>query len=333
MEKERKKGTGGLVAAGAILLLLCSGILYAATLQSSSASADCSIAPELRLEKDSIVTAEGRVATVKMFVKGIQPAGCGSQVYGVDFTNGFDGKEFSLGLQGISGVNTFALSSGETHEFVGVLSPLPSTAAGDYTLQVTAYNDEDHWKQVSRNIAVEVKPRSDADTYWKTELQIGWNLIPYEAGSAAYGCDAITGAYRYSPSRKDYVEMKRFGPVFQQADGKATPANERFSALFVFSRERCAMESRVAADKFLEAQVQLLGGQLLSVSPEWHGAFVSDIAGLCDRQGAGKTEFKRWNSGTQRWVDALPGDELKNGQTLKIKPAKQCVLGLGEGVA
>ena len=329
MEKEKKKETAGMVVAGAILLLLYSGILYAAA-ASSGASADCTLAPELRLEKDSIITAEGRIATVKMYVKGAQPVSCGSQVYGVDFTNGYDGKEFSLGLQGISGRNTFALSSGETHEFVGVLSPIPSTTAGDYTLQITAYNDEDHWKQVSQNIAVEVKPHSDADTYWKTPLEIGWNLIPYEAGSAAYGCDAITEAYRYSPSKKDYVEMKRFGPVFQQSDGKDTPPNERFSALFVFSRERCAIESRVAADKFLDAQVQLLGGQLLSVPPAWHGAAAESITSLCEKQGAGKVEMKKWNADSQRWENVAGADELKNGETLKAKPAKQCVLDLGQ---
>ena len=331
MEKERKKGIALplVLAAMALLALLSAGMLYAAT-ASGSASADCSIAPELRLEKESITTAEGRVATVKMFVKGIQPVSCGSQVYGVDFTNGYDGKEFSLGLQGISGRNTFALSSGETHEFVGVLSPIPSTTAGDYTLQITAYNDEDHWKQVSQNIAVEVKPHSDADTYWKTPLEIGWNLIPYEAGSAAYGCDAITEAYRYSPSKKDYVEMKRFGPVFQQSDGKDTPPNERFSALFVFSRERCAIESRVAADKFLDAQVQLLGGQLLSVPPAWHGAAAESITSLCEKQGAGKVEMKKWNADSQRWENVAGADELKNGETLKAKPAKQCVLDLGQ---
>ena len=325
MEKGMKKGFA--LAAVALLALLIAGIAFAAS--QPALLPGCSIAPAFRLEKDNMTVVSGRAATIKMYLTGAQPSYCGSQVYGVDFTNGYDGGMFSLGLEGITGVNTVALTNGETHEFVGELSPLPSTPAGDYSIQVTAYLDSDHWKQESKNVAVTVKQQPDSDTYWKSSLDIGWNLIPYEEGSTAYGCDNITDAYRYSPSANDYVEMKRFGPVIEQADGQMVPGNERFSGLFVFSRERCTMETRVPADAFLDAQVAMKGGQLLSVPPSWQGATAISITELCGKQGSGNTAVSRWDAAEQKWLNVPDGEPLANGEVLKIKPAKQCVLDLG----
>jgi len=66
------------------------------------------------------------------------------------------------------------------------------------------------------------------------------------------------------------------------------------------------------------------------IPPAWDGANAEGITAVCDKQGAGKFEVKRWNAANQRWEDVSGKDKLKNGETLKVKPTGQCALDLGQ---
>ncbi|MFA6214866.1 MAG: hypothetical protein WC717_06360 [Candidatus Micrarchaeia archaeon] len=323
----------------ASVLVLLVGMLFAASGASGSAgeaAGACAVFPSLSLGEEKVSVAAGRVAIVSVAVSGAQPGGCGAQQYGVDFTNGYDGKEFVLALNGMQERNLFFLLPGKGQSFEGLIGVPPGTPAGNYTVQVTAYAESDHWKQVSKTLQVEVKPLVGSDAYWKTNLQVGWNLVPYAQGMGIYGCDAIITGYRYSPFRGDYIQMDRFGPLFTPAPFEPSVEDEKFGAMFVFSRERCAMESRLPSEALSSPVVSITGGQLLSIPPAWHGQQAGAIAEACAKQSgasASQVQIRQWDASRQEWAVPSQGDALSNGGVLRIVPSGSCSLDLSQKVA
>jgi hypothetical protein len=199
---------------------------------------------------------------------------------------------------------------------------------------LTAYLEADHWKQSSRSIVVEVKPEAGNDAYWENGLEIGWNTVPYAKGVAYFGCDGIITGYRYSPSRGDYIVMDRYGPLFSPAPFEQDIENERFGAMFVFSKKRCTLFGRVPSEALAGSEVSLLGGQLLSVPPAWHGQKVSDIVRECRKQtkAIAQVSVGEWDAKSQKWRELLPEREISNGDALRIDPGSACSLDLGREI-
>ena len=189
-----KKGKNILLAAFFAALLVVS--LASAAGAAAQVQSGCAVFPGLSLGDDKITVIAGRISTVPITITGPQGASCGSVQYGVDFTNGYDGKHFVLALNGLQERNLFELGAGKEKTFEGLIGVPPGTEPGNYTIQVTAYLEADHWKQVSKTISVEVKPAAGSDTVWATNLNIGWNLVPYAEGIGVYGCDDIITGYR-----------------------------------------------------------------------------------------------------------------------------------------
>jgi hypothetical protein len=241
-----------------------------------------------------------------------------------------------LALSGLQERNLLTLGSGKDKTFEGLIGVPPGTPTGNYTVQITAYLESDHWKQVSRTLQVEVKPPAGSDAYWKTNLQVGWNLVPYAQGMGIYGCDGIMTGYRYSPFRGDYIQMDRFGPIFVPAPFEPSVEDEKFGAMFLFSRERCAMESRLPSEALSSPVVSLQGGQLLSIPPAWHGQQVGAIAEACARQSgtsASQVQIKKWDASRHEWATPSLGNALSNGEVLRIVPNGGCSLDLSQKVA
>ncbi len=279
--------------------------------------------------------ASGRIVSVQLEVRGTQDESCGPQTYGVDFTNGFDGSEFVLAVKGSLDRNIFTLQPGQAKTFEGLIGVPPGTLAKNYTIQVTSYPESDHWKQVSKNIQLEVKPQAGSDAYWKTDLTIGWNNIPNAPDLGVYGCPGVTTAYRYSAYKGDYITLNRYGALFVPAPFEPDMENERFGGLFVFSKESCTMESSVAAETFDKAGVSVRGGQLLSIPPAWHNAQVSSIAAACKGQshsGSDTTEIKLWSADRQKWLSPAQSEKLQNGEVWRLVSNFDCTLDLGKAL-
>ena len=326
-----KKGNIMFAAFFAALLVvsLASAAGAAATAQ---AQPGCAAFPGLSLGNEKITVFAGRLASVPITITGAQDASCGSVQYGVDFTNGYDGKQFVLAINGLQERNLLTLASGKEKTFEGLIGVPPGTEQGNYTIQVTAYLEADHWKQVSKTIQVQVKPAAGSDTTWATNLTIGWNLVPYAEGIGVYGCDNITTGYRYSPTNGEYVQMDRFGALFKPAPFEPNVENERFGGMFVFSTTRCAMESRVPPETLANAKVSLFGGQLISITPAWHGKEASAIAQECASQTgtqASSVQLRKWDAKNQEWVTPAQSAILSNGEVWKILPKGDCELELG----
>jgi|GEM_PF-3154764 len=329
MEKGMKGAAFAIFAlACALLLVLGIGVAYAA---SGNTDAACSVFPELSLEKGAISSGPGRVATVKISVKGMQGQSCGLQAYGVDFTNGFDGKDFVLAIKGSQERNLFYLKPGETKTFEGLVGIPPETAAKNYTLQVTAYPESDHWKQASKNFDLEVGAQDAADAYWSTQLQIGWNLVPNAPYLGIYGCPDINTGYRYSAYKGDYITLNRYGAVFSVAPFEQDVANENYGGLFVFSTKRCTLESRVPSDTLRDAQVSLRDGQLLSIPPAWNGQTAGKLVQSCMEQSKNPSdavELKAWDANNQKWTSLPLNQQLKNGEVVRALANFDCTLSL-----
>ncbi|MFA5930468.1 MAG: hypothetical protein WC861_06310 [Candidatus Micrarchaeia archaeon] len=323
-----KKGKILLAAFFAALLVVS---LASAAGAATQAQPGCAVFPSLSLGDEKITVIAGRLSTVPITITGAQAPSCGSVQYGVDFTNGYDGKQFVLAINGLQERNLFTLASGKEKAFEGLVGAPPGTPAGNYTIQVTAYLEADHWKQVSKTIKVEVKPAAGSDARWATAINVGWNLVPYAEGIGVYGCDEIITGYRYSPTNGEYVQMDRFGALFKPAPFEPNVENERFGGMFVFSTRRCAMESRVPPEALYGARVSLLGGQLLSIPPAWHGVEASVIAQECARQTgtqASQVQIRKWDSAKQEWVTPAQSTLLSNGEVWKILPKGACELSL-----
>ena len=348
MEKKGKMIVGGAgfakrASAGKVSINFATAafiaVLFAVSLASaagsaaaSQAQAGCSVFPGLSLGDEKITVIAGRISTVPITITGAQGASCGSVQYGVDFTNGYDGKQFVLALSGLQERNLFSLASGKEKTFDGLIGVPPGTQPGNFTIQVTAYLESDHWKQVSKTIAVEVKPAAGSDTRWASSLNIGWNLVPYAEGIGVYGCDEIITGYRYSPTTGEYVQMDRFGALFKPAPFEPNVKNERFGGVFVFSTSRCAMESRVPSETLANAKVSLFGGQLLSIPPAWHNKEAGAIAQACAKQTgtlATQVQLRKWDSAKQEWITPAQSATLSNGEVWKILPKGACDLELG----
>jgi hypothetical protein len=330
MEKWKK----GNVALAIVLLaaLFAVSLASAAGAAAAQAQQGCLVFPGLSLGGDTITVIAGRLAVLPITITGAQDASCGSAQYGVDFTNGYDGKQFVLALSGLQERNLFMLASGKEKTFEGLVGVPPGTEPGNYTIQVTAYLEADHWKQVSKTIKVEVKPAAGSDTRWATALNVGWNLVPYADGIGVYGCDEIITGYRYSPTTGEYVQMDRFGARFSPAPFEPNLENERFGGLFVFSTARCGMESRVAPETLANAKVSLFGGQLLSITPAWHGKEAGEIAQQCAKQTgtlSSQVQMRKWDAKNQVWITPAQSTLLSNGEVWKILPAGACELELG----
>jgi len=326
-----KKGNIMFAAFFAALLVVSLASAAAAASQMQT-QPGCAVFPGLSLGDEKITVIAGRLAVVPITITGAQDASCGSVQYGVDFTNGYDGKQFVLALNGLQERNLLQLASGKEKTFEGLIGVPPSIEPGNYTIQVTAYLEADHWKQVSKTIQVQVKPAAGSDTAWKTNINIGWNLIPYAEGIGAYGCDDIITGYRYSPTTGEYVQMDRFGALFKPAPFEPSVENERFGGMFVFSTSRCAMESRVPQETLENAKVSLFGGQLLSITPAWHGKEAGAIAKECASQSgtqASQVQMRKWDAKNQEWVTPAQSAILSNGEVWKILPAGACELELG----
>lgn len=332
MEKKTRLAAIGLAIAG-LLLALGAGMAHAA--QGSGAIAGCSSFPQLDVEKSALVSEPGRVATVRITVEGTQDAACGEQLYGLDFTNAYDGKEFALAIKGSQERNLFYLKPGQNKTFEGLVGIPPGTPARNYTLQVTAYPDSDHWKQESRTISLRVGQQDDSDAHWSTQLEVGWNLMPNAQDLGVYGCPGVNTGYRYSAYKGDYITLNRYGAVFSVAPFEPEIENERYGSLFVFSRERCTMESRVPAYLLKEAKVSLRDGQLLSVPPAWNGATVEALATACmqdSRNPADSVKMELWDASSQRWAEPSAGRKLKNGEAIKVLANFDCLLDLERGL-
>lgn len=335
MEKDKGKKRAAAYAvalAAALFLLLGIGIAYAASL-GPTASANCKVLPKLALSTNQSTAAAGRLVSVQISVTGVQPQSCGSQTYGVDFTNGYDGKEFVLAIKGSQDRNLFTLAPGQEKTFDGLIGAPPGTAAKNYTIQVTAYREDDHWAQVSKPLALEVKPEYGSDTSWSTDLTIGWNNIPYALGTGVYGCPGINTAYRYSPYKGDYIVLNRYGALFEPAPFEPNMENEKFGGLFVFSKERCAMESKVPAEAFNSAAVSLRDGQLLSIPSAWHNAAFSKLFAACKSQihsPSDRLEAKIWDADSQTWKTPAASGLMKNGQAVRLVANYDCTLDLGK---
>lgn len=334
MEKEngKKRAAAYAVAfAAALLLLLGIGMAYAASAQFAAASASCSTIPALSVDKNTVTAIAGRLASVQISVTGTQDVSCGPQAYGVDFTNGYSGKDMVFAIKGVLDRNVFSLKPGETKNFTGMIGVPPDISAGNYTIQVTAYSEADHWKQASKNAVLAVKPVLGSDAYWKTDLAVGWNNIPNIDGLGVYGCPDINTAYRYSPYKGDYIVLNRYGSQFVPAPFEPDIENERFGALFVFSRKKCAIESRVPAEAFDNAEISIREGQLLSIPPAWHNATVSAILRQCIAQSGNakfQLEAKLWSADKQQWLPLGDSARLMNGQAIRLVPNMECALDL-----
>ena len=322
---------GKILLVAFLAALLVASIASAASAVAQVAQPSCSVFPGLSLGNDKVTVIAGRLATVPISVTGAQAASCGAQQYGVDFTNGYDGKQFLLALNGMQERNLFSLSPGSGKAFDGLIGVPPGTPAGNYTVQITAYLESDHWKQVSKTISVEVKPAAGSDARWATSLNIGWNLIPYAEGVGVYGCDGIQTGYRYSPAAGEYIQMDRFGARFSPSPFEPHVENERFGGMFVFSTSRCAMESRVAPETLADANISLFGGQLLSITPALQGMEAGAIAQECARQSGtppSQVQMKKWDAAKQEWVTPAQSTILSNGEVWKILPTGACEISL-----
>ena len=316
----------------ALAVLLAAGLsqlAYAATATTIGASG-CEVFPVLRLGKTQLKSAPERVVVINITVKAVQAASCGPMTYGVDFTNGYDAEFFSLGIRGATDRNLFTLAPDQEKTFEGIIGVMPGTLMKNYTLQVTAYLDSDHWKQVSEKLNVMVSQEIGSDAQWKTGLQIGWNNVPYAEGTGIYGCQKITTAYRYSPYKGDYIVLNRYGPIFEPAPFEPSMPDERNGALFAFSTERCSLESRVPPEALEGPGVLTRGGQLLSIPPAWHGQKVGDIKDACEKQAGSAIglDAKYWDAGNQRWMIAQDAMELWNGKVLRVSSGFGCLLDL-----
>jgi len=315
------------IAAVFAALLAVSLASAAGAAASAQAQAGCSVFPGLLLGNEKITVVAGRLSSVPITISGAQAASCGSVQYGVDFTNGYDGKQFVLAMNGLQERNLLALGAGKEKTFEGLIGVPPGTEPGNYTVQVTAYLEDDHWKQASKTIQVEVKPAAGSDARWATSLNIGWNLVPYAEGIGVYGCDEIMTGYRYSPTTGEYVQMDRFGALFKPAPFEPSVANERFGGMFVFSTSRCTMESRVAPETLENAKVSLFNGQLLSISPAWHNKEAGAIAQECASQSgtqASEVQLRKWDAKNQEWITPAQSAILSNGEVWKILPKGEC---------
>jgi hypothetical protein len=336
---EKRKSLGNLAAFALALALMLSLAAASGAAQFAAPGAivqhsqatNCFNAPEISVSEPSISLLPGRLSEVKITVRGTQPQVCGVQTYGVDFTNAYDAENFELAIFGKQERNTFPLAPGETREFVGLVGAKIGAQAGNRTIQVTGYLEMDHWKQSSKNIAVKVGAQADSDAVWRTPLKIGWNLVPYVDGSGLFGCPNITQGYRYFPSKQDYVVMGRFGALFSpMPNEKAIPGGE-LGGIFVFSTLRCTMESRHPPQSF-GTSVPLQGGQLLSMTPAWHGKKASDIISECQSQSGGanaSVEIGAWDAQSQEWRTLMGSEIIKNGEVLRIKSGTNCTLGMG----
>ncbi|VVB98809.1 Uncharacterised protein [uncultured archaeon] len=296
----------------------------------TSEPAGCASIPEITLAPASLSLPQGGVGTVKLQVRATQPVSCGRQLYGVDFTTAYDAGLFSLGISGVNGTNKFYLWPGEAREFDGLVGASEAIYSGNFTLQATAYNDADHWKQASKTFKVQVSPGNAGAAYWKTNLAVGWNAIPYMQGAGVYGCPEITEAYSYLPGQKEYVRLQRYGPIFALSPTGSYAVPERLGGLFVFSKGRCAMESRLEATEFSGAPIQLYNGQLLSVPLPWNGTALSSISNACALQSAyNKAEASRWDADRQVWVVLSHSDKLESGTAYRISSSDVCTLDSG----
>ncbi len=320
----------------ALGLLLVAAFAFSAGVTSLAGSdantaAKCTVTPQLFIEQENVPISIGSAKTITITVTAMHDVACGPETYGVDFTNAYAGDAFNLAIMGKQERNLFTLGAGQSRTFGGVIGIPPYTLPGNYTVQVTAYSEDDHWKQVSRNIKIEAKPINNY-TYWKTDLTIGWNNVPYVEGISLYGCPNITSAYRFSPSKNDYITMNRYGPLLVPARNETVLKNEQFGGLFVFSRERCTVESIVPNERFSEEKLALSGSQLLTIPPAWNNEPTKILGEACTANSnvTATVEMKYWNAGSQKWTSASSVDILKTGQVWQITSSAKCTLDLGQ---
>ncbi|MFA5106563.1 MAG: hypothetical protein WC506_06420 [Candidatus Micrarchaeia archaeon] len=294
-------------------------------------SSDCSVAPGLSVTPlylpsyQGFESESGRVHSVEIQVAGRQEESCGNQTYGVDFTNAYAGKDFSLAIDGKQERNLFTLAPGEIKQFKGWIGVTPGTAAGNYTVQVTAYSEADHWNQVSQDINVSVNPSIDySDTYWSVPLGIGWYNIPYVYGTGVFGCDNITEAYGYLASHGEYVKLERYGPVFMPPAG----LDDSPLSLFVFSRGSCVMYGNVPASTWNSLVSPVKGGQLVPVPPAWDGAQVGSMSKACLPGQGVELSIKKWDGNSQTWLLPSADSRMSVGEVYQVYSSQLCNLDL-----
>ncbi len=285
----------------------------------------CILTPQFQVLKQNIRSPSGRTVEIEVAVGGRQAPECGPVQYGVDFTNAYDAPTFYLGVSGAGErQNLFMLEPGQVRIFKMYAGIVPGTAMGNYTLQMTAYSEADHWKQTSQNVSIQVEAMEAGDTYWATQLYVGWNTVPFADGVGVFGCPAISEGYVYSPSREDYVRMVREGATFAPADGAVLPAGEKNSGLFVFSKQRCAIQSLVPPEIFERTAVPQEKEHLLTASPVWTGLNSTQLAAeYCPGMppalegSPNPLPISLWNAFEQRW-ERLGNRTIQNGQVLRL---------------
>lgn len=283
----------------------------------------CSTLPTLELSTSAIQLQSGKVAQVNATITATHGASCGTQIYGVDFTNGFDGNRFYLWLDGENERNLFTLQGGESRTFAAKIGIPPGVPEGNYTVQLTAYSEADHWKQESKKVSVEAWRAAASDAFIATNLEVGWNALPYANGIPIFGCENITYAYRYSPSLGEYVRMERFAAEFS-AD-ESLEDEGALSALFVFSKQKCTMRSYVSPQMLDSLPISIGKGALVSVLPKWDGKAVEEVAMQICPNGA---SISKWDATLQKWVNP---QQVRFGEAIRIT-ARQGTVCPGSGV-
>ncbi len=335
MKKNRKRIPALGIMALAIAVLLMSVAAATGTSDATPPSAACILTPQFGIADANISADGGGVAHLRVVIGARQAPECGPMQYGVDFTNAYDAHKFYLGVQGAKDKrNLVTLAPGELKMFDLYVGVVPGTKADAYKLQVTAYSEADHWKQESKPVQVTVLPARADETYWATPLSVGWNTIPYAEGVGVFGCPAITEGYVYSPSMDDFVRMVREGATFAPMGTEALPAGEKNGGLFVFSKQRCAMQSLVPPEIFERVPMAQEKEQLLTASPAWAGLNSTQLAQkYCPEmpdalKGAyNPMPISVWNALEQRW-EKLGDKPIGNGQVLRLHERTfACALG------
>lgn len=323
MEKTGQKTEAPRALLGAMLALAAlAGMLWAAGAPSAPETrAECITIPQIEILTPLVDSSVGRVRYVDVKVSATHPPSCAKQEYGVDFTDAYSARYFVLGMEKSNTRFLFNLSSGESRVFRGVVGIPLNAPLGEHRLQMTAYSPADIWKQVSANVSVQVRPFAGSDLLWRTNLTLGWNIIPSMEGAAFLGCEDIRTAYRYSPTKGDYIELERYGAQFVPKAGEPDVPDERGGGLAMFVRKRCTISTVADSGRLDGQQLNLTSNRerSLTVPYPWYGKTKSQmLAAYCPKADADAIAFNYWDAARQRWE---PANErpLFAGQVLYIR--------------
>ncbi len=178
---------------------------------------DCKAYPVLSLNNNEISTSAGKLAEVTASVSGKQGILCGPQNYGLDFTTGYDAGNFVLSAGYPKAGYVFTLWPDETKIFTNVIGAPSTTAAGNYTVQLTAYLDSNHWMQSSKNLKVAVVSSSALQEPAPILLKSGWNMVgapSQQVDISTYkgNCSILSGPWSYDAEQNQYAYSQKLIP-------------------------------------------------------------------------------------------------------------------------